>query len=160
MFDKQQQRVKGKKNAKTPEKWSYHLNAFDERCVQMQLLIPAGHLDKNPHSIKRKRRFINLDLFGVCDQSRSSKEGKMEAEMIDNILRQPVNYGCDVFERKVITMSTVTTHTLRMANKFGAQEIMSNISNIIMERTSYMQKVVSHAGFFLRKTQDARCRRW
>ncbi len=86
MFDKQQQqqRVKEKRNATMPEKWSYHFVHFNEWCVQIHLTLTIPGLSKN------------LDLFGVRDQSRSSKEDKkMELKMIDNILRQPVNYfGC------------------------------------------------------------------
>ena len=85
VFDKQQQRAKGKKNVEMHEKWSYHFVHFDERCVQMQLHVPGGR----------------LDLFGVRDQSRKMTKwsDKMEVKMIDNILRQPVNYfGC--FQKK------------------------------------------------------------
>jgi len=82
VFDKQQQKVEGKRNATMREKWSYRFIHFDERCVQIHLEIPGGG-----------GRII--DLIGVRDQSRSSKKDKMEVKMFDNILRQPVNYfGC------------------------------------------------------------------
>lgn len=82
----------------------------------------------------------HVDLFGVSDQSRSSKEDKMKVKMIDNILRQPtVNYfGCFRKESNDHNEHSYYTYPPVPCTYYGkqvcVQEIMSNISNTIMER--------------------------